>query len=404
MKTSSRIASQFALRVAILVGVLFIFLNLFFFRGWVSGDAQNLRKYMWEYNKIKAGPESQKEEGIIHFPAATFDPTDYAHYLNIKRIRHIGNRWWMIGQLETEFVGFDVSQNIARQRWLMLMSWLLWATVSGASYILGTMFVRRSLRDLLALKSKLDNRTVEKPTGSLYTAHLPHDDEINIIAHSITKLEQRVQAHYAQLRDFVWHVSHELKTPLMEMRSDIDLIDRTKAFEKLPDKFRTHIQHMQNIIDTMLLLSRLDTNSQLQTAHVSICQIIREFVERFTQVYAEKHIKITFQPSNDIICSAHEELVRTMLSNLLDNACKYSAHSSSIEITTTNHTLYIKNPGIINEHTRLNMREPFRQADKNRDDGMGIWLTLVKQIADLHNRTVTYDQENDNVICTVDFT
>lgn len=65
------------------------------------------------------------------------------------------------------------------------------------------MFVRRSLRDLLALKSKLDNRTVEKPTGSLYTAHLPHDDEINIIAHSITKLEQRVQAHYAQLRDFV---------------------------------------------------------------------------------------------------------------------------------------------------------------------------------------------------------
>lgn len=46
MKTSSRIASQFALRVAILVGVLFIFLNLFFFRGWVSGDAQNLRKYM----------------------------------------------------------------------------------------------------------------------------------------------------------------------------------------------------------------------------------------------------------------------------------------------------------------------------------------------------------------------
>ena len=156
------------------------------------------------------------------------------------------------------------------------------------------------------------------------------------------------------------------------MRSDIDLIDRTKAFEKLPDKFRTHIQHMQNIIDTMLLLSRLDTNSQLQTAHVSICQIIREFAERFTQVYAEKHIKITFQPSNDIICSAHEELVRTMLSNLLDNACKYSAHSSSIEITTTNHTLYIKNPGIINEHTRLNMREPFRQADKNRDDGMGI--------------------------------
>lgn len=308
----------------------------------------------------------------------------------------------MVGINNNEYIWLDVTQNIARQRGLIIMSGILRLIVSGWSYVLGTMFVRRSLRDLLVLKKKLDRRNVESPEWSLYADHLPVDDEINRIAHAITKLENRVQSHYSQLRDFVWHVSHELKTPLMEIRSDLDLINRTQAYEKLPSKVSNHISHMQRIIDTMFLLTRLDEKTPITTETVSIQSLLQKVIDSQQKTHNNRNT-FTTQYNNDIVIQWHPELAQTFLNNILDNACKYSPPQTPIIINISGNTLTITNTGDLTEKTLQNMREPFRQADKNRVDGLGIGLALVKQIATIHEWEIVYKQLAGSVIAEISF-
>lgn len=297
----------------------------------------------------------------------------------------------------------EVTQNIERQRGLMIMSGILWLIVTGGSYILWTMFVRRSLRDLLALKKKLDSRSAENPEWSLYVPHLPKDDEINRIAHAIMKLENRVQRHYDQLRNFVWHASHELKTPLMEMRSDLDLINRTHAFEKLPPKVASHIDRMQKIIDTMFLLTRIEEKTTIETTKISIKSIINDIIASLQNIHIH-HNSFVIDAENDIVCDGHEELIRSLFYNIIENACKYSLDNTPIYVTMHKRTVTIKNEGTLSDNALENMREPFRQEDKNRTDGMGIWLSLTKQITTLHKWSVSYHQDGSYVVATIDIT
>lgn len=349
-------------------------------------------------------PMFPQQERFMALNPDTFSPKEYPSLLWIGNIRFFEERRWVIGRNERFYVAFDVSQNVERQEWLLYMSLFLWLIASGWSFIFGRLFVRRSLRDLHILVKKLNHRSLDWTNPTLIASHLPANDEINSIATAITGLEHRVFAHYQNLRTFVSHVSHELKTPLMVMRSDIDLADRTKNYENAVPSLRTNILDMQHIIETLLTLSRLQAQENIETTPVSLYDIVNDTTIALQKKYNDKHITYTINTTTEkeIIIPANEHLIKILCGNLLDNAWKYSKNNEQIDIHLSNEQIIIKNPGKISEETIVQMREPFWQSDKNRSDGIGIWLSIVQNIARIHKRHISYKSIDDKVICTVD--
>ncbi len=441
MKTSSRIALQFTIWIAILSGVLLLFLNGMFLMSWVRSEAQKLAPRLnlppnakliditfktvrkkWGQNisivsgntlQAQSNNNSQQEpQNLPFFPAeqerfmalnpANFLPQEYPSLLWIQNIRYFEDRRWIIGRNDKFYIAFDVSQNVDRQEELFYTSLLMWILVSAWSFILGRLFVRRSLRDLTDLIKKLHHRAPDESQDSLIMSHLPQDDEINSIATAIMWLEKRVATHYESLRSFVWHVSHELKTPLMVMRSDIDLADRTKNYEHATHNIRNSITTMQNIIETLLTISRLQSQDTIETTNLSLNEIIHNTCTSLEKKHTDKNIHYSINGDTTHI-QWNEHLTHILFSNLLDNAWKYSKENDTITIDITAHACTITNPGTLSEKSLKHMREPFRQDDKNRTDGIGIWLTLAQNIARIHKRQIDYNNQDNTVICTILF-
>ncbi len=417
MKTSSRIALQFTIWIALIIAVLLVFLNVMFFFGWLRGETQNLAQRLlppktqiswniWSWIAWTQGSPFPfpHQDRFMTVQQEQFSPSEYKPLLGIDRVRFFDDRRWIIGRNERTFVILDVSQNVDRQIWLAYMSTLLWALVSLGSFFFGRLFVHKSLRDLRILINKLNHRKISDKNPSLTADHLPVDDEINAIATAITNLENRVVAHYENLRTFVWHVSHELKTPLMVMRSDIDLADRTKTYDGAVESLRTNIYNMQHMIDTLLTLSRLQAQENIETTPVWLEEILNHACQSLQKKYTDKDMEYTLNidPLQNSI-PANEHLIRMLCINLLDNAWKYSKNNSQIDIEVVNDKLTITNPGHISQETISHMREPFWQNDKNRVDGIGVWLSIVENIARVHNWEINYDCIDNHVICTVKF-
>lgn len=410
MKTSSRIALQFTLWIGLITGFILFVLNGIFLWWWVRNETQNLAQYMVLKDIQPRNPITsflQYNEKIIALNPPNFNPDTYKTFLWIHSIRYIEWRRWMVGRDPRFFMVLDISQNINSQKVLWYMSLFVWVLVIILSYFLWRIFVRKSFRDLRQLAQNLDNRTIidqsSNKINTLIASHLPKDDEINIIASSIESLEDRVRSHYIHLRHFVWHVSHELKTPLMIIKSDINLWQRTKEYEETLTNIDTNIDDMQKIVETLLMLTRLQAEDTIKKEPIDILSIVHDKIVTLEKKYKNKDIKYSIVWKNDISIRANEHLLKIALLNILDNAWKYSNEWNEIIVTLSPTRITVKNPWLLTMETKEKMRDPFWQEDKNRKDGIGMWLSLVQQIVSLHSWTITYENKDWYVICEIDF-
>ena len=97
----------------------------------------------------------------------------------------------------------------------------------------------------------------------------------------------------------------------------------------------------------------------------------------------------------------NEQLVKILLNNIIDNAWKYAPEHTRIHLDISSDKIEIENTWHIWQDIIDNMRTPFWQADKNRWDWVGIWLSLVQEIIRLHKWEIWYSSLDNKVICTI---
>lgn len=407
MRTSSRISLQFTLWIAIISWILLWIINTTFMYWWIKSETQNITQYVVLKNLQPRNPYTdtlQRQERVMAFPDIAFKPEDLPTFWWIKRFRLFDDRRWIVWKSSNYYVLFDVSQNINRQLWLLSISWVSWITVVVLSFIFWRIFVVRSLRDLRTLSKRVWKRDITKANWNLSFEHLPEHDEINSIARSIENLENRIQWHYTNLRQFVGNVSHELKTPLMVMSSELDLTERTKAYEWLIPTLKWSVNEMHAMISALLTLTRLQSQDTIDKTDIKIYDVVEDVISNLQKKYQAKqmytHINDTSKKESH---QANENLIKILITNIIDNARKYSPEKTKISVLITKDSIQVENTWSISQDIIDNMRTPFWQADKNRWDWVGIWLSLVQEIIRLHDWQITYTSTDNKVICTIYF-
>ncbi len=223
------------------------------------------------------------------------------------------------------------------------------------------------------------------------------EDKVNL-----AKLPQPVVEHIKQLErvrsDFVANVSHELRTPLTVIRGYLETLMK-KNDTQIPSKiFQQMYQHsirMENIIDELLLLSRLESEDKTheEKQPIAVSAILTTLCEDAINVSGEKKHKIKLTTDKTLGLKGSEGELKSLFSNLIINAVKYTPPKGSIEIFWQSQdngdaVFAVKDTGIgIAEEHIPRITERFYRVDKARSrdsGGTGLGLAIAKHVLMRH--------------------
>src|SRR6266536_1609619 len=230
-------------------------------------------------------------------------------------------------------------------------------------------------------------------TGDL-SAHLavPAGDDLGRLAASFNTMLDALSESLAQQRRLVADASHELRTPLATVRTNVEVLAR--AEELAPDDRASliadtvaQIGELTRLVGDLVELARGDGREEPFTL-VDLADLTRRAVD----VLARNHSSVTFRVDGvaSLIRGAPARVSRAV-SNLIDNAAKWSPPGTAVEIDVRDGTVTVRDHGSGIDPTDLRhvFDRFYRSPHARTMPGSGLGLAIVKQVADSHGATVT---------------
>jgi signal transduction histidine kinase len=265
------------------------------------------------------------------------------------------------------------------------------ALLSGA---LGWFVAGRVLRPMSAITATA--RRVSKESLHERIALEGPDDEVKQLADTFDSMLGRLEAGFERQAAFVRNASHELRTPLsvIQTEADVTLADEADDPEALRRSLvvvREAGERSERLIGALLALARVE-----QDDHARIEVDLSRLAQQVADEADLDGLRLDLALQQALVLG-DPELLRTMATNLVDNAVRHNLPSGWIEIRTElageSARLEISNPGarITPEDAAL-LTEPFRRLGTARTgDGFGLGLSIVASVAQAHGGGVTIE-------------
>lgn len=207
-------------------------------------------------------------------------------------------------------------------------------------------------------------------------------------------------------RDFVANVSHELRTPVTAVRSAAETLRDSalkdpdpKAAERFADIIVRNSERLQNLIEDLLELSRLESNEfKLKREKIDLPVVAGLVLSLFRERAERKGIQLLTEiPTGIQGVETDQRALEQVLSNLVDNAVKYCPAGASVKLRATNGdgsirlTVEDNGPGISDAHLPRLFERFYRvDAGRSRDvGGTGLGLSIVKHMVEAMGGDVT---------------
>ena len=257
--------------------------------------------------------------------------------------------------------------------------------------------VRQLTRRLQALQSG-----VEKfGAGSLeHRVAVTGRDEVAAVAQSFNQAAARIETLVRSHQSLLANASHELRSPLARMKMAVEMMDGAAPAEqaKLKREIDTNIAELDALVEEVLLASRLDAvrNTDVFEA-VDLLAMAAEEAARVGAV-------LDSQANTQYEVQGDERLLRRALRNLLENAKRYGGGDISVKVLRQKNITEIqvcdRGPGV-SEAQRERIFEPFYRLPGHAEQagGVGLGLSLVKQIAQRHHGSVRCEAREGGGSC-----
>ena len=224
----------------------------------------------------------------------------------------------------------------------------------------------------------------------------------NYLKKLATKLEKRarqkrkytakIKLISQQRSDVISAIGHEFKNPIASIMGYAQtLLDEPNANVQIKERFLGKIvqngQKISHMIDRLTLATKFengDFNAQMTTFDVA--KLTQELVQSFKEKHPHRTFECTLPPTQ--LMSADRTMIEIVISNLIDNALKYSEETVRIELHEE--TLHVIDSGVgIKENDIEKVTQKFYRSNSHSwDNSMGLGLALVNYILKLHNSSL----------------
>ncbi len=200
---------------------------------------------------------------------------------------------------------------------------------------------------------------------------------------------------------FISMVSHEFRTPLTVMNSSAEIL-RAGIGKTTPEKQITHIERMmtagqriEQMLNDVLLLARGEAGkTRAVFAPLDIDAFSKEIIEELEQSSETQRIYYSFHGTTETLPLLDEKLMRSIITNLLSNALKYSDEDVDFDVECSSSAviLTISDNGIgIPYKDQKHLFEAFHRAQNAiHIKGTGLGMSIVKYAVDAHDGTIEF--------------
>jgi two-component system OmpR family sensor kinase len=269
---------------------------------------------------------------------------------------------------------------------LPLLAGLLWLAVT------------RALKPLDAVTNAVRARTA---TSLPPLAEGSAPQEVRPLIAALNDLLARLAAALEAQRNFVADAAHELRTPLTALRLQAQLAERATDAQERASAFATLKQGLEraaHLVQQLLTLAREDPSAgERSLSEVELGAIAADVVSRYAALAENRGIDLGLARRDpDLILRGEPEGLDTLLSNLVDNALRYTSRGGRVDVSAFRSGGDIalevtdNGPGIAPEERERVFDRFYRRANSD-EPGSGLGLAIVRSIAQRHRAHVQLD-------------
>ena len=278
----------------------------------------------------------------------------------------------------------------------------------------GYALARRSLAPVVAMSERAAALGATSLHERLPVAN--PNDELGRLASTFNDLLARLDTAFEQQRRFMADASHELRTPVAIMRGEADVALSQPQREE--EEYRGALRvvrdegrRLSRVVADLFLLARADAGRRpLQRTELYLDELVAECVRAARALGTARGTSVTLRPpvstagdddADEWSFEGDEELLRSLVMNLLDNAIKHSPPGSAVDVRLTrdagSYRIAVTDDGPgIPEEARAQVFERFFRVDRARareaaseSGGAGLGLAIGRWVAEAHGGTLT---------------
>lgn len=203
------------------------------------------------------------------------------------------------------------------------------------------------------------------------------DDELKRLADTFDEMLARLDAAFSSQRQFLADTSHDLRTPLTVIRSNIELVSEdpeaeVEDWQEAGKVIQRNAERMSAMIQGLLATARMQ-NEKAQAITVDLADLVDSKVSDFAPVAAEMSVDLEGRPGQASVLGIEVALDRA-LSNLIDNAVKAAPAGSTVLVSS----------GVFDAWAWIGVADRGPGLPKDPGDRVGFGLSIVTQIAESH--------------------
>lgn len=366
-----------------------------------SGDY--LQLYVGDGQWIYRAPFLQQHTLPVMEPSLVNRKSYEDHDLGGKPFRFITQRVEANGRIYTAQSGVPIDQVLRTlsmfRRYLLMLAPVLLLAAAGGGYLLS----RKALSPVDAL-----TRTARTISGSnlgdrLETLHT--GDELQRLSDTLNEMLARIETAFLRITQFTADASHELRTPISLIRAEAEIaLQRLRSDGEYRDALR-HIlleaERTSVLVEKLLTMARADSGSEvLEMRQFDLRASLIEVGLEWRRVASARGLQFKESIANrELNVSGDRAALQRVLSNLLDNAVKYTPSPGIIELCLEEKSgmavVAVRDSGVgIADEDKPRIFERFYRADPARSrelGGAGLGLAIAHWIVQQHHGAITVE-------------
>ena len=284
-----------------------------------------------------------------------------------------------------------------------LVSLLIWGNIVSLILIglVGYLVVGASFRPFKQLVTEAESIQGHEPDFRLSFQDNP--TEIGVLSKAFNQALARIQTLSSLQKSFISYASHELRTPMAAVAG---ILETSITYDKSIETVRNNLKMAQRelhkatqLLSGLLQLAKLDTlQVHVEHTNCNLLDICFDAIRLMESKHPEQKFSFSVDPAmidQLVEVAGNEQLLRTALINVIDNAAKFSSGQKvdiSLSAKEGMWLIEVKDQGIcIQESDRPRIGEPlYRGKNVKQVEGFGLGLALTRRIVDHHNGRIQF--------------
>ena len=209
---------------------------------------------------------------------------------------------------------------------------------------------------------------------------------------------------YAKQKEFITNASHELKTPLTIISTDVEIIEMDHGQSEWTQSIKDQVSNLTQMTNQLVTSARLeeDSASSYPMEEFNVTEVIEESIEAFAASLKNKNLSLSTKLEKDVKLNGNKYLINELLYIFFDNALKYCGENGDVEVSLKRNKgkVEICFANTLPEGNKVEVDklfDRFYRDPNSKVSGTGIGLAISKQIVELHKGRIEAIQDGNKI-------